>query len=172
MDSVTLTSDCHQVPCRTSRIFKTELQKITSAALFRSAITGQVDIFHDVCDCLKHLNILFFNAIFTVMFSCLELLDLQSNIDLVDVLGNGTGTLVISLTAFHYSSGIDCYCDVKRMFVTFDTFCNLWFPLLISLGLYCLGDGEFKDAKAKENAIDLTNVRQISCPFALQTKLS
>ena len=111
-------------------------------------------------------------AIATVMFSCLELLDLQSNIDLVDVLGNGTGTLVISLTAFHYSSGIDCYCDVKRMFVTFDTFCNLWFPLLISLGLYCLGDGEFKDAKAKENAIDLTNVRQISCPFALQTKLS
>ena len=102
MDSVTLTSDCHQVPFRTSLIFKTELQKITSAALFRSAITGQVDIFHDVCDCLKHLNILFFNAIFTVMFSCLELLDLQSNIDLKDVLGNGTGTLVISLTAFHY----------------------------------------------------------------------
>ena len=71
-----------------------------------------------------------------------------------------------------YSSGIDCYCDVKRMFVTFDTFCNLWFPLLISLGLYCLGDGEFKDAKAKENAIDLINVKQISCPFALPTKIS
>ena len=32
--------------------------------------------------------------IFTVMFYCLELLDLQSNIDLKDVLGNGTGTLI------------------------------------------------------------------------------
>ena len=52
MDSVTLTSNCHQVPCRTSLIFKT--------ARFRSAITGQVEIFHDVCNCLKHLNILFF----------------------------------------------------------------------------------------------------------------
>ena len=53
------------------------------------------------------------------------------------------------------------------MFVTFDTFCNLWFPLLISLGLYCLGDGEFKDAKAKENAIDLTNVKQIKATLLL-----
>ena len=33
---------------------------------------------------------------------CLELLDLQSNIDLKDLLGNGTGTFVISLTSFHY----------------------------------------------------------------------
>ena len=53
MDSVTLTSDCHQVPFRTSLIFKTELQKITSAALFRSAITIQVEIFHDVCNFLE-----------------------------------------------------------------------------------------------------------------------
>ena len=94
MDFATLTSDCHQVPCRTSLIFKTELQRIRSAALFRSAITGQVEMFHDVCNCLKHLNILFFNAIFIVMFSCLELLDLQSDSDLKDVLGNGTGTLI------------------------------------------------------------------------------
>merc|ERR1712110_682162 len=29
---------------------------------------------------------------------------------------------------------------VKRMYLTFETFSNLWFPLLISLGLYCLCD--------------------------------
>jgi len=33
-----------------------------------------------------------------------------------------------------------CRCGVKRMYLTFQTFSTLWFPLLISLGLYCLCD--------------------------------
>merc|ERR1712037_830600 len=33
-----------------------------------------------------------------------------------------------------------CGCGVKRMYLTFETFSTLWFPLLISLGLYCLCD--------------------------------
>ena len=38
-------------------------------------------------------------------------------------------------------AGIECVCEVKRMYLTFETFSKLWFPLLMSLGIYCLCDG-------------------------------
>ena len=41
----------------------------------------------------------------------------------------------------HFGSVEKCRCGVKRMYLTFQTFSTLWFPLLISLGLYCLCDG-------------------------------
>ena len=32
-------------------------------------------------------------------------------------------------------------CEVNRMFLSFESYSNLWYPLLLSLGLYCLLDG-------------------------------
>ena len=38
-------------------------------------------------------------------------------------------------------SGEECTCEVKRMYLTIETFSILWYPLLMSLGVYCLCDG-------------------------------
>ena len=39
------------------------------------------------------------------------------------------------------NSGYDYECSCKRMFLTHDTFSQIWFPILITLGLYCQFDG-------------------------------
>ena len=65
---------------------------------------------------------------------------------------NITGPNIISNNCFRLyhidvfvSSGQDdCspkYCEVSRMYLTWETFGTTWFPILFALGVYCLVDG-------------------------------
>ena len=59
---------------------------------------------------------------------------------------NEKGNIVTLFVTLYVSSGE--YCDRKdcvctRMFLTWETFANYWFPMLFTLGLYCLIDGLF-----------------------------
>merc|ERR1712037_604490 len=50
-------------------------------------------------------------------------------------------------------SGYNCACTCERMYLTFETFANVFFPILLVLGLYCLIDAlltHWKD-KAKDS---------------------
>ena len=48
---------------------------------------------------------------------------------------------LLSFTFFQLHPGYGCNCECKKMFLTFETFSNIWFPILLALGLYCLLDG-------------------------------
>ena len=38
--------------------------------------------------------------------------------------------------------GYNCACACKRMYLTFETFSNIWFWILLILGLWCLLNGQ------------------------------
>ena len=54
------------------------------------------------------------------------------------------------LSGASFQSTLNCYYNYrfpaqskcKRMFLTFETFANIWFPILLILGIYCLLDGQ------------------------------
>ena len=59
---------------------------------------------------------------------------------------NEKGNIVTLFVTLYVSSGE--YCDRKdcvctRMFLTWETFANYWFPMLFALGIFCLIDGLF-----------------------------
>ena len=58
-------------------------------------------------------------------------------------------TTMTSFTSFsHQSSGQNTCsrkdCEVRRMYLTWETFGTTWFPILFALGVYCLIDGLFQ----------------------------
>jgi len=47
-------------------------------------------------------------------------------------------------------TGYDCDCSCNRMYLTFETFANIWFPILLALGLYCFLDAVLTHIKDKD----------------------
>jgi len=48
-------------------------------------------------------------------------------------------------------TGYDCDCSCNRMYLTFETFANIWFPILLALGLYCFLDAVLTHIKDKDS---------------------
>ena len=61
-------------------------------------------------------------------------------VTLLDVIANiNVDSTVLNIKLI---KGEDCVCELKqRMFLTHETFSAVWYPLLLTLGIYCLIDG-------------------------------
>jgi len=81
----------------------------------------------------------------------LDSTDVYSECDFTLCTYNITGTTATFMGNTNVTGHLcECACKRKRMFLTFETFANFWFPAFLVLGLYCLLDAGLNHCKDRE----------------------